>query len=180
MANPHEPQSGYPPVAQLVPHEAPMILVDELIEWSPTHAQVRAQVRRGGPFVSDGQLPATILLEYMAQAVAVADGMSGRESGRREIGLLLGVRELKLEIDAVAIGDVLDIHVAHRFRDAALASYDCEVRRAGRVLASGAVNVMISRPQTGEAEAAGGAEVTGGAAGPSRPAGMDQPSEARR
>jgi predicted hotdog family 3-hydroxylacyl-ACP dehydratase len=147
MANAHEPESGYPPVAELVPHEAPMILVDELVEWSPTHARVRAQVRRGGPFVSDGQLPATILLEYMAQAVAVADGMGGRVSGRREIGLLLGVRELNLEVDAVAIGDVLDIHVAHRFRDDALASYDCEVRRAGQRLASGAVNVMLSAPR---------------------------------
>jgi predicted hotdog family 3-hydroxylacyl-ACP dehydratase len=143
MANQHEPQSGYPPVAQLIPHEAPMILVDELVEWSPTHARVRAQVRRGGPFVSDGQLPATILLEYMAQAVAVADGMNGRESGPRELGLLLGVRELNLEIDAVAIGDVLDIHVAHRFHDDGLASYDCEVRRGDQRLASGAVNVMI-------------------------------------
>jgi predicted hotdog family 3-hydroxylacyl-ACP dehydratase len=134
--------NAYPPIAELVPHEAPMILVDELVEWSPTHAHVRAQVRRGGPFVADSELSATILLEYMAQAVAAADGMGGRVSGRREIGVLLGVRELNLAIDAVAIGDVLDIHVAHRFRDDGLASYDCEVRRAGQVLASGAVNVM--------------------------------------
>lgn len=151
MANPHEPQSGFPPVAQLVPHEAPMILVDELVEWSPTHARVRAQVRRGGPFVCEGQLPATILLEYMAQAVAVADGMGGRVTGRGDIGVLLGVRELNLEIDAVVIGDVLDIHVVHRFGDGLLASYDCEVRRAGQVLASGAVNVMIS-PQLDKAK----------------------------
>lgn len=149
MANEHEPPSGYPPVAQLIPHEAPMILVDELVAWTPTHAQVRAHVRRGGPFVVDGQLPATILLEYMAQAVAVADGMTGRVSGRREIGLLLGVRELNLEVDAVAIGELLDIHVAHRFSDGTLASYDCEVRRAQQVLARGTVNVMISPPRAG-------------------------------
>lgn len=154
MTNEHEPPSGYPPVAELVPHEAPMILVDELVAWSSTCAQVRAQVRRGGPFVADGQLPATILLEYMAQAVAVADGMNGRVSGRREIGLLLGVRELNLEIDAVAVGDVLDIHVAHRFADGTLASYDCEVRRATQLLARGTVNVMISPPRAGEANEA--------------------------
>jgi predicted hotdog family 3-hydroxylacyl-ACP dehydratase len=158
MANAHEPPSGYPPVAELVPHEAPMILVDELVEWSPTHARVRAQVRRGGPFVTDGQLPATILLEYMAQAVAVANGMNARASGRSDslgmpgIGVLLGVRELNLEIDAVTIGDLLDIHVAHRYSDDALASYDCEVRRAGQTLASGAVNVMIAAPRPAPGE----------------------------
>jgi predicted hotdog family 3-hydroxylacyl-ACP dehydratase len=140
----------FPPVAELVPHEAPMILVDELVEWSPTRARVRALVRRGGPFVSEGQLSATILLEYMAQAIAVADGMTARETGGRErpgVGLLLGVRELNLTVDAVAIGDVLDIHVAHRFSDGTLASYDCEVRRADELLASGAINVMIGEPQ---------------------------------
>jgi predicted hotdog family 3-hydroxylacyl-ACP dehydratase len=148
MTNAHEPQSGFPPVAELVPHEAPMLLVDELVEWSPTQARVRAQVRRGGPFVSDDRLPATILLEYMAQAVAVAEGMAGRASGRREMGLLLGVRELNLEVDAVAVGDVLDIHVAKRFADDKLASYACEVRRGEQLLANGAVNVMLpSRPE---------------------------------
>lgn len=150
MAHAHE-QTGFPPVAELVPHEPPMILVDELVEWSPTHALVQAQVRRGGPFVSDGKLPATILLEYMAQAIAVADGMSARATGRRDIGLLLGVRELNLEIDAVAVGDVLDIHVAQRFGDDKLAAYACEVRRGGEVLASGVVNVMISVKQAQEA-----------------------------
>jgi predicted hotdog family 3-hydroxylacyl-ACP dehydratase len=126
-----------------------MILVDELIEWSPTRACVRAQVRRGGPFVSEGRLSATILLEYMAQAIAVADGMTARESGRvdrPDMGLLLGVRELKLTVDAVAVGDVLDIHVAPRFGDGTLASYDCEVRRTDELLASGAINVMLSTP----------------------------------
>lgn len=152
MTNPHEPEPGYPPVAELIPHEAPMILVDELVEWSPTRARVRAEVRRGGAFVSEGRLPATILLEYMAQAIAVAEGMTGRVNGRRDwpgMGLLLGVRELNLAVDAVAIGDLLDIHVAQRFRDDKLASYDCEVRCAGIEIASGAVNVMIAAARSG-------------------------------
>jgi predicted hotdog family 3-hydroxylacyl-ACP dehydratase len=149
MTHPHD-QSGYPPVAELVPHEPPMILVDELVEWSPTQARVRAHVRRGGPFVSDGRLPATILLEYMAQAIAVADGMAGRGNGRRDIGLLLGVRELNLAVDFVSAGDTLDIHVVQRFLDDKMASYACEVRRDDQTLASGAVNVMFSPDKLGE------------------------------
>jgi predicted hotdog family 3-hydroxylacyl-ACP dehydratase len=132
-----------------------MILVDELVEWSPTRARVRAEVRRGGPFVTNGQLPATILLEYMAQAIAVADGMTARTTGGRDspaMGLLLGVRELTLAVDTVAVGDLLDIHVVHRFADDKLASYECEVRRDALTLASGTVNVMIapSRPSSSE------------------------------
>jgi predicted hotdog family 3-hydroxylacyl-ACP dehydratase len=141
------PPSEFPPVAELVPHDAPMILVDELVEWSPTRARVRARVRRGGPFVTQGRLPATILLEYMAQAIAVADGMGARITGRTDIGLLLGIRELDLAVAEVEVGDELDIHVEQRFADTKLASYDCEVRREGRRLAGGTVNVMIAPPE---------------------------------
>jgi len=136
----------YPPVAELVPHDAPIILVDELLEWSPTQARVRARVRRGGPFVSEGRLPATILLEYMAQAIAVADGMAGHIDGRRDIGLLLGARELVLEVDAVEVGDELDLLVEQRFCDGRTASYACEARRGEQLLASATVNVMIAAP----------------------------------
>ena len=147
----HEPhdRDGLPSVAELIPHEAPMILVDELVEWTPERALIRAQVRRGGPFVSEGRMPATILLEYMAQAIAVAEGMGGRTSGRREIGLLLGARELNLEVDEVAAGDALELHVDRQFADGRVASYACEVRRDGELLARATVNVMIAPPEAG-------------------------------
>lgn len=140
-------QRPFPPVAELVPHDPPMILVDELVEWSPTQALVRAQIRRGGPFVIADRLPATILLEYMAQAIAVADGMTGHVTGRRDIGLLLGIRELSLEVEELEVGDSIDIRVEQRFADTKLASYACEVRRADQRLAHGTVNVMIAPPE---------------------------------
>lgn len=124
-----------------------MILVDELVEWSPKRALVRARVRAGGPFVVAGQMPATILLEYMAQAIAVAEGMASHASaGQRAPGLLLGTRELELDVQALTVGDVLEIRVAHEFSDAdsGLASYACEVQRDGRRLAAAVVNVMLA------------------------------------
>lgn len=151
-----------PPVAELVPHEPPMILVDELVEWSPTRARVRARVRPGGPFVVAGRMPATILLEYMAQAIAVAEGMRGRvgrvgpagpASGERSPGLLLGTRELELDVQELAVGDILEIRVEQRFGDAdsSLASYDCEVHGDGRRLAAAVVNVMLAATPQGAA-----------------------------
>ena len=138
---------AFPPVAELVPHDPPMILVDELVEWSQTEARVRAKIRAGGPFVVDGQVPATILLEYMAQAIAVADGMSARITGNRDIGLLLGTRELSLACEGVSVGDELDILVHQEFADASIARYACEVQRGGERLADAVVNVMIAPPE---------------------------------
>ncbi|KIG15842.1 3-hydroxydecanoyl-[ACP] dehydratase [Enhygromyxa salina] len=131
-----------------------MLLIDELVEYSPTRALVRARVRPGGAFVVAGHVPATILLEYMAQAIAAAEGMHarntppspGRRRGERSPGLLLGTRELELGTQTLAVGDTLEIHVVQSFSDpdSGLACYDCEVQRDGQRVAAALVNVMLA------------------------------------
>jgi len=140
----HAHASAYPPVAELVPHESPMLLVDELVAWSPERAHVRATLDPGGPFVDDGQVSATALVEYMAQAIAVADGMTGRVTGRTGIGLLLGSRELRFEVESVEVGATVDVFIEQRFADQRLASYACELRRDDALLVSGVLNVMLT------------------------------------
>ena len=136
----------FPPVAELVPHEPPMLLVDELLEWSPDAALVRATIRAGNPFVSGDRMPATILLEHMAQAIAVANGMADRQAGRvvAEIGLLLGTRELELFCDELAVGETLELRVVLEFADDKLARYACTAARAGELLARATINVMTT------------------------------------
>jgi predicted hotdog family 3-hydroxylacyl-ACP dehydratase len=135
----------FPPVAELVPHEPPMLLVDELLEWSPETALVRATIRAGSPFVSQDRMPATILLEHMAQAIAVANGMADRAAGRvaSELGLLLGTRELELHCDELAVGDVLELRVVREFSDGKLARYACTAAHAGELVARATINVML-------------------------------------
>jgi predicted hotdog family 3-hydroxylacyl-ACP dehydratase len=135
----------FPPVAELVPHEPPMLLVDELLEWSPDAALVRATIRAGSPFVTLDRMPATILLEHMAQAIAVANGMADRQAGRvaGEVGVLLGTRELELFCDELAVGEVLELRVVREFADGKLARYACTAARAGELLARATINVMI-------------------------------------
>lgn len=136
----------FPPVAELVPHEPPMLLVEELVEWSPDRARVRATLRAGNPFVTGKTMPASILLEYMAQAIAVANGMATQVRGEpaTELGLLLGTRELTLEVDELAVGDVLELVVVCEFADDKLARYACTAERAGQQLARATINVMLS------------------------------------
>lgn len=137
---------SFPPVAELVPHEPPMLLIDELVEWTPERARVRAQVRAGSPFVEAGRAPALMLLEIMAQAIAAAGGMTRRQAGDRLVhGVLLGTRELELTIDELAVGDVLMVDVAREFDDGTLARYACSVARQDQVVARAELNVMIER-----------------------------------
>ena len=137
--------STFPPIAELVPHEPPMLLVDELCEWSEERARVRATVRAGGVFVAEGAMPATILLEYMAQAIAAASGMRQRVHDLPAgLGLLLGTRELRLELAEIALGTELDIEVIREFDDGKLARYACSVRAGGQPLASATINVMAT------------------------------------
>lgn len=138
----------WPPVVELVPHEPPMLLVDELLDWTPKSARVRARIKAGGPFVVAGRLPAAICLEYMAQAIAVAQGMRARESGTSfELGVLLGTRELVLDVDSLAAGDVLEVAVVEEFGDGRLSRYACEVSRAAQRVAKGSLNVMATTPE---------------------------------
>lgn len=150
--------AGFPPVAELVPHAAPMLLVDELIAWSWEQAWVQATVRAGGPFVIGGQMPGTILLEYMAQAIAVAEGMAtraaggdpqaGAQVGEGAVGLLLGTRDLELRVGWLAVGDRLDLRVRREASDGQLARYACTAQRSnepgGEPLALASITVMMT------------------------------------
>jgi predicted hotdog family 3-hydroxylacyl-ACP dehydratase len=90
-------------------------------------------------------MPATILLEHMAQAIAAANGMADRVAGRAssEMGLLLGTRELELFCDELAVGEVLELRVVREFSDGKLARYACTAARADELLARATINVMV-------------------------------------
>ncbi len=147
MSEPREPAQAWPPVAELVPHEPPMRLVDELLDWAPDRARVRARVRANNPLAQAGKVPATILLELMAQAIAVAAGMNERVAGRRsDVGLLLGTRELDLHVTELVIGDELTIDVVRSIEQDKLARWACTVERGDQTLARAELNVWAGRP----------------------------------
>ncbi|NVB42505.1 hypothetical protein G6O69_32075 [Pseudenhygromyxa sp. WMMC2535] len=133
----------WPPVAELVPHEPPMLLIEAVLDWSPERARISATVRPGSPFVHEGRLEASYCLEYMAQAIAAARGLQVRLSGEPpSMGVLLGSRELRLEVESLAVGDALELVVERVYVEGKLGSYACETWRAGQRVASATINVM--------------------------------------
>ncbi len=132
----------FPPVAELLPHAAPMVLVDEVVDAADGRVAARVTLRPDSPFVEDGRVPAVVAIEYMAQTIGTYAGLRARAAGRPpRIGFLLGTRDLTLEVDAFAVGDELRIEARHVWGDEQIGSFQCEVLRGGRTLASALVNV---------------------------------------
>lgn len=134
-----------PTPAELLPHTAPMVLVDEVTEVSDKRAVCRLTLRPDSMFVEDGRVPGLVCIEYMAQAIGAYVGNKSRERGEPiRIGFLLGTRELSLEVDHFDVGDELTLMAEHLFGEDTLGSFRCTVARGGRTVASAVINVFRS------------------------------------
>jgi predicted hotdog family 3-hydroxylacyl-ACP dehydratase len=140
--------SAYPPLAELVPHRPPMILLDELLEWAPGRARCAVRLHPGSPFMEGGRVRAVVALEYMAQAAAVCAGMEARQAGLRPAsGFLVGARELELSVGHLQAGDALVVEAEHEQGDERLACFRCRVRRGEEPVAAALLNVYLREPE---------------------------------
>ncbi|MEL6185580.1 MAG: hypothetical protein AAFU79_13240 [Myxococcota bacterium] len=128
--------SSYPPVENLIPHEPPMVWLDALEDWAPGRARCTARVDAASPFVDHEGLPAVVLLEHMAQAVAVCLGYGALLSGESvRVGMVIACRVFDLYRSSVALGTVLDV-AAHREREVdEVSNYACEVHAGEELVA---------------------------------------------
>ncbi len=133
---------AYPALHTILPHRPPMILIDELLEYSEHEVVCGVTVREGEPFVADGRVPALISIEYFAQTVAAFFGYRGRDQSEPFMGMLLGARELDLRVDYFAVGDALRVTGRLTWTGGALAQFACELRQGDEVLARAAINVL--------------------------------------
>jgi len=133
---------SYPPVEDLVPHRAPMILIDEVVAAEGVTLTARVRLTDSSPFMQSGQLPALITLEYMAQSIAAFAGMKGRKKGEPvKLGLLMSCREMTLAVDFLQAGDELTIVVTEVWSDDNLGNFDCFVRRGDEMISQASLSV---------------------------------------
>src|SRR4051812_987193 len=96
----------HPPVAALLPHRPPMLLLDEVCAVAQAGLTCRAVVRATSLFVREGQAHVVLALEYMAQTVAAFVGLRALARGEPiRVGYLVGSREVVFEVDHLAVGD---------------------------------------------------------------------------
>lgn len=132
-------QSGLPPVADLLPHRAPMLLLDALLAADEECIRAALTVRAEPPF-GDGHgfVPAYVGVEYMAQAACVYSGLELRHQGvPPKIGLLFGVRHYQSEVARFRDGQQLQVSAQLILReDSGLAAFKCGIfSDAGAALA---------------------------------------------
>ena len=100
--------SEYPAMTELVPHGAPMLAVEELLDWREGFARARLTVQSDNQFVREGSLDTVMTFEYMAQTVAACLGMESRQGGGGvRVGMVIASREMKIERASIAVGEEL-------------------------------------------------------------------------
>ena len=138
------------PIAELIPHAADMILIDEVVRFGAEDIETRLTVRPGGLFnQADGSLPAWVGIELMAQTIAAWAGMQGRLRGEPvRIGMLLGSRKYRCLRPAFAAGSLLTIEACCLLQDGGMASFDCRILLEGEECAQARLSTY--QPSPGE------------------------------
>jgi predicted hotdog family 3-hydroxylacyl-ACP dehydratase len=140
----------YPPIADLVPHARPSLLLDELLHADDQRALARVQITERSQFYGDGGVPAVVAIEYMSQTIAALSGFQRRGKGLAvQHGFLVGCRLMTLEVDAFVAGDELRIEARRIGSSEMLGQFECDVSREGRSLAKAVLNVFEGSAERG-------------------------------
>jgi len=118
------------PVADLLPHAPPMILIDRVLSWAEGRLLAEVTVRPEAPFYDSARrgIAAHVAIEWMAQSCGAYVGAEALESGGAvRLGLLLGTRDFRAARPWFADGERLEVSVALVYRDGEMGVFDCAV-----------------------------------------------------
>lgn len=129
------------PVAGMLPHRPPMLLVETLMARQGNRATVRAMLPAAGIGLSDGRLMPEYLIELIAQAAAAVSGYDALSLGRPAGGgMLAGVDGFVFPGRAVP-GRVVRIETEEKCAFGALRLIHGEVFDGDELLAAGDIKV---------------------------------------
>jgi predicted hotdog family 3-hydroxylacyl-ACP dehydratase len=128
-----------------------MLLVEAIVEAEPGRAVTRATVNDRWPLYVAGRVRPLVLVELVAQSAAVSFGMdrlaSGGPAGEKS-GFLVGIREARFFIEALAVGDT----VVTRVRDGFVMQAYREIIGTAHLGRHLAAEVTLQVIQTGDPE----------------------------
>jgi predicted hotdog family 3-hydroxylacyl-ACP dehydratase len=131
-------------LADILPHKAPMILLDKIIEFREDLLHTSVTITQDSLFLTNGKVPSYVSLEYMAQAIAAWNDIVSRQFSPsfQQLGFLLGTRKLKLQTPAFTIGTNLEVFGRCNYTDGEMGSFDCWIDHEGIQVASATLTVI--------------------------------------
>lgn len=117
------------PLADLLPHKAPMILLDRVVGMAPQSVEAAVRVTAGRLFFEEGRgMPAHVALEWMAQACGAWAGAQALDAGAKiKLGLLLGTRSFRAECAWLEEGRMFTVQASMNYMDNEIGVFDCSV-----------------------------------------------------
>jgi len=119
------------PLADLLPHAAPMRLLSGYEPWTADAAVTAfVDVSEASPFFDRtlGGVPSCVALEYMAQTMALLVGLTRCRRGERpKMGFVLGSRRLETRIPCFRAGVRYRVTAACTYEDESFGSFDCVI-----------------------------------------------------
>jgi radical SAM protein with 4Fe4S-binding SPASM domain len=128
--------------AELIPHEPPMRVVDDLVGTGERSGEVSVRVSEEMPFVGeDGAVDEAAYFEMMAQSIAALNGFKqlGR-SASAPGGYLVGAQKLEV-LGSARVGDTLNVSVYKETRFGKFGVVKGSVSRNDTVLARGEIKI---------------------------------------
>ncbi|WP_296227947.1 beta-hydroxyacyl-ACP dehydratase [Ralstonia sp. UBA689] len=141
--------SAFPiaPIESLLPHRGTMLLLARVDAWDDESLTAVAHVDRTAWYAdAEGNMPAWIGIELMAQAIAAHVGLLSMRAGQpARPGVLLGSRKYEASVPAFAHGQPLCVQARELLRSTeGHGAYECTISTdgpAGRTLANAVIKV---------------------------------------
>lgn len=133
------------PIADLVPHQGPMCLLDTLVERGEEHLVAAVTPRRDDLFATADGIPGWVGIEWLAQAVAAwSGGRAKAAGGTPRIGFLLGGRRYDCRVEHFGFDIPVRVEITLDYlADNGLAAFRGCLRDAeGQPLAEARLNVF--------------------------------------
>jgi predicted hotdog family 3-hydroxylacyl-ACP dehydratase len=136
-----------PPIASLLPHRPPMILLDEVVRWDGATMVTALSIQPETLFREDEGVPAHVGIEYMAQTCGAFAGAQAINAGRPvRIGFLLGTRRYTAHRPWFCLCERLTVTALLVYADDSMANFDVRIEVSGALAATAQLTVFQPPP----------------------------------
>ncbi len=142
-----------PAIATLVPHAAPMLLLDRVVSVDADKLCAEVVIRPDSMFHGERGVGAWVGIEYMAQTIAAYAGYHAQRRGEPvKIGFLLGARRYECSRSWFVAGDCLHVEAQQLLQaENGLGSFSCIIRESSTQQQLAQATVSVFQPHDAKA-----------------------------